>query len=236
MASSATSAQPKSQYHHFIPRFILRNFSHPFKPPNPPKGSAKRSKRKQKHSYYAGEPMLHSISLASAAAEIIETPVSKTFGLTDMYRDFAHDFNQHHIEEQLSRLKSRAGEIVSNIRKAFEARQPDVWLTRADRDTLRKFLFIMKYQGSNFRRRFYHEHAKGYTSDDKETLMRYMREKGFQKPIDVWFDNIKAMLELKMDNSLKWMDVLRKRAYPADAEWFIINTQSFYLALCTPNY
>jgi hypothetical protein len=37
--------------------------------------------------------MLHGISLASAAAEIIETPVSKTFGLTDIYYDFAHDFN-----------------------------------------------------------------------------------------------------------------------------------------------
>jgi hypothetical protein len=37
--------------------------------------------------------MLYSISLASAAAEIIETLVSKTFSLTDMYYDFAYDFN-----------------------------------------------------------------------------------------------------------------------------------------------
>jgi hypothetical protein len=39
-----------------------------------------------------------------------------------------------------------------------------------------------------------------------------------------------------MDNSLKWIDVLWKRAYPANAEWFIINTQLFYLAFCTLNY
>jgi hypothetical protein len=63
-----------------------------------------------------------------------------------MYRDFAHDFNQHHIGEQPLWLESRAGEIVSNVRKAFEAKQPNVWLTRADWDTLRKFLFVMKYR------------------------------------------------------------------------------------------
>ncbi|KAH0538534.1 hypothetical protein FGG08_004867 [Glutinoglossum americanum] len=233
--ASARSEQPKSQYHHFIPRFILRNFSHPFKPPNPPKGSANRGKRKQKHGHHAGEPMLYSINLANDTAEVIETPVSKTFGLTDMYRDFAHDSNQHHIEEQLSRLECRAGEIVSKIRKAFDAGQTEIWLIRADRNILRKFIFIMKYRAPGFHRRFYHQNVEDYNSDDKERLQRYMREKGFQKPIDVWFDNIKAMLELKMDTRLEWMHALRKRIYPDDAEWFINNTQSFYLALCTPN-
>ena len=62
-----------------------------------------------------------------------------------------------------------------------------------------------------------------------------MREKGYQKPVDVWFDNIRAMLELRMDVKLQWMEELKKRAYPADAEWFISHTQTMYLALCTPS-
>lgn len=71
-----------------------------------------------------------------------------------MYRDFANATNQHYLEEQLSGLESRAGGIVSTIRKAFEAGNQEVWITRTDRDVLRKFLFIMKYRGTRFRKRF----------------------------------------------------------------------------------
>lgn len=149
--------------------------------------------------------MLHAINLAGAAAEVTETSVSRTFGFIDMYRDFANASNQHHLEEQLSRLESRAGEVVSKIRKAFDAGNQEVWITRTDRDILRKFLFIMKYRGSLARKRFYHQRIEDYSANDRESLLQYMREKGYQKPADVWFDNIRAMLELKMDpNSSGW--------------------------------
>jgi hypothetical protein len=238
MASQPSLVQPenqKSQYHHYIPRFILRNFAHPFRPlKTSPQGSKKSGKRRQK-GYRPGEQMLYSVNLAEATIEIIETPVSRTFGLTDMYRDFANATNQHYLEELLSGLESRAGGIVSTIRKAFEAGNQEVWITRTDRDVLRKFLFIMKYRGTRFRKRFYHQRIEDYNADDKEKLQKYMREKGFQKPADVWFDNIKAMLELKMDPKRQWIEELRKRAYPDDAEWFIAHTQKKYLALCTPS-
>ena len=160
-SSLALSETQSSQYHHFIPRFILRNFAHPFRPPkNPLKGPTKRDKRRQKGGYQPGEPMLHAIHLAGATAEVTETSVSCTFGFTDMYRDFANATNQHHLEEQLSRLESRAGEVVSKIRKAFDTGNQEVWITRTDRDILRKFLFIMKYRGSSARKRFYHQHTE----------------------------------------------------------------------------
>ena len=115
--------------------------------------------------------------------------MSRTFGLTDMYRDFEHASNQHYLEEQLSKLESNAGRIITKIRKGFEAGDADVYLTRPDRDTLRKFLFIMKYRCSGQHRRFYNKDAADYSEDDKDELLPYMREKGFTKPIDVWFDN-----------------------------------------------
>jgi hypothetical protein len=179
--------------------------------------------------------MLHAINLAEANAEVIETPVSRTFGLTDMYRDFTNAANQQYLEEQLAQLEARVGRIISTIRKTFEAGAGEVWISRPDRDVLRKFLFIMKYRGSTFHKRFYHDSAEGYNADDREALLKYMREKGFQKPIDVWFHNIKAMLELKMDPKLEWMQRLRDSAYPDDAEWFIAYTQMMYLAFCTPS-
>ena len=179
--------------------------------------------------------MLHTINLAGTTADVIETPVSKTLGMTDMYRDFADATNQHHLEEKLSKLESRAGGIVNRIRKAFDAGDQDVWITRPDRDILRKFLFIMKYRGSMAHERYFHQSAEGYSSNDRERLLEYMRRKGFKKPVDVWFDNINAMLELKMDPELKWMEWLQEHAYPDDAKWFIAHLQMQYLALCTPS-
>jgi hypothetical protein len=179
--------------------------------------------------------MLHAINLANSVVEITETPVAKTFGQMDMYRDFTHDSNQHHIEKQLSLLETQAGRVISKIYKAFKAGRTDIWMTRTDRDTLRKFLFIMKYRGSSFHRRYHHQHIDDYNEDDTERMHRYMREKGFQRPIDVWFDNIKAILELETDTNFDWMDTIEKRIYPDDAKWFINNMQHYYLALCTPN-
>ena len=91
--------------------------------------------------------MLHAINLAKAAAELIETPVSRTFGLADMYRDFTHAASQQYLEEQLSRLESHAAGVINRSNKTFEAGEREVWITRLDRDILRKFLFIMKYRG-----------------------------------------------------------------------------------------
>ena len=233
MASS--SGNTRSQYHHFVPRFILRNFAHPFRPESDaPKGTSNRGRRKRKGGY-RGEPMLHTINLAGNTAEVVEAPVSKTLGMTDMYRDFADVSNQHGLEEKLSKLECRVGEIISKIRKAFEAGEKDVWITRPEREILRKFLFIMKYRSLGYHERFFHESEEGYSMDDKERLLNYMHQKGYRKPLDVWFDNIKAMLDLEFDPEKKWMDWLMKHAYPDDAKWFIAHEQLMYLALCTPS-
>jgi len=177
--------------------------------------------------------MLYTLDLSTPKATINETAVGRTFGLTDMYRDFADATNQHYLEDQLSKLESRVGEIISTIRKAFEAQDRDLWLTRPERDILRKFLFIMKYRGSTMHKRFYHEGAEGYNADDRERLLQYMQEHGFKKPVDVWFDNIKGMLDLKMEPDGRWISDLQERIYPDDAQWFIAHTQMMYLAFCT---
>ncbi len=234
MASS--SAPAKSQYQHFIPRFILKNFAHPYKPlKSHSEGARKGGRRRRIGGYYPGDPMLHTINLAGTTAEVIESPVSRTFGQTDMYRDFAGTTNQHYLEEQLSKLEARASSVIQKINQAFEAGNQEVRIIRSDRDILRKFLFIMKYRGSGAHERFFHQDADSYTEDDKERIWEYMQRKGLRKPIDVWFDNIKAMLELKMDPEMRWMEWLMEHAYPDDAKWFINHSQMFYLALCTPS-
>jgi hypothetical protein len=61
----------------------------------------------------------------------------------------------------------------------------------------------MKYRGTTFYRRFYYETAPSYDANDREMLLEYMQKKGFEKPIDVWLDNIKTIIDLEMDDELK---------------------------------
>lgn len=178
--------------------------------------------------------MLYTINLAGPA-ELIEAPVSDAFGRTDMYRDFADATNQHSLEQQLSGLESSAAKIIAKIRMEHEAGKGEVWLPRAEKDTLRKFLFIMKYRSSGFHRRFYHDTAAAYSEDDTEAVLEYMRKKGYKKPIDIWFHNIKTLLEMKMDLKGNWAAELRESMYPNDAEWAIVHIQMMYLALCKPS-
>jgi len=178
--------------------------------------------------------MIYAVDLSKPTAEIVERPVSRTFGMTDMYRDFGNSTNQHYLEEELSKLESRVAQTVSKMRKHFEEGKTEVWITRPERNTLRKFLFIMKYRSSNMHKRFYHQNGQGYSANDREKLLRYMEEKGFKKPVDAWFDNIKGMLELKMDVKDDWIRDFPTVIYPDDAKWFIAHTQMMYLALCTP--
>lgn len=246
MSSAIDASRPpapaRSQYHHFVPRFILKNFAHPYQSPDEAPSSSKsstnpvkknRRRGKKKKGPVTGDLMLNVINLKGDNACIEETPVATTLGMTDMYRD-EREQNQNHLEEKLSRLESAAAMVMHKMRKAFEAGDPDVWVTRSERDTLRKFLFIMKYRGSGFHRRYFHQTAEEYSEDDTQNLQDYMRKKGYEKPVDVWFDNIKAMVDLKMDPQMQWKDLLIESMYPDDAMWFLAHCQMMYLALCTP--
>lgn len=179
--------------------------------------------------------MLYTINLTGTTAKVLEAPVSHSFGLTDMYRDLAAATNQHSLEQQLSRLESRAATVIVKIRKDHEAGKDGIWLSRAEKNTLRKFLFIMKYRGSGFHKRFYHQTDAAYYENDKVSILKYMRERGYEKPIDIWFDNLKSILEIDMDLKGDWMAKLKESMYPGDAEWAISNIQGMYLGLCTPS-
>ena len=179
---SGAIQETKSQYHHYIPRFTLRNFAHPFQPQNVSGRHRQRNKHKRQKGHYSGEEMIYAIHLAGIEPQITETPVASTFGQMDMYRDFANAPNQHEVEQKLSRLESNAARIIHKIRKEYEAQKKEIWIPRSERDTLRKFLFIMKYRGPRFRRRFGHQLPDEYSEDDAERLRASMREKGYKRP------------------------------------------------------
>ena len=225
-------------YQHFVPQFLLRNFSHPFVDGESNESKVKKRRKKAKHPKekpFPGDPVVHSAALSEDPIKLVETTVKRILGQMDMYRDTSQPLpTQNHIEDMFSQMESRVSTIFRKITKAYDAGDPGLWLTRKERNDVRKFLFLLKYRGSGFHRRFDHPTPEEYDEDDKELFQEYMSQKGFTRPISVWFDNLKSIMELEMDAAGEWMDKIRRKIYHADAEWFIMHTQSFYMAICTP--
>ena len=230
MAESSSRARPanSSQYHHFVPRFLLRNFA-VFK--NPGKVVQKTSRKTKNRP--PRPQRLNVLNLKSGAFE--QKDVADTFGIVDMYRDFDKAGpDQQKLERELSVLESAAGEIVARVTKIYEAGEKQIQLLRKDKDILRRFLFIMMYRNSSFGQRF-GKSKENYDSDDRESMLEYMNKRGFKTPRDVWFANIRAFLDVKLDEDwMNAMEELSKRAYPMDARWFIMHIQAFFIAFCTP--
>jgi hypothetical protein len=184
---------------------------------------------------YPGEKVLHTVNLQTNPPEVKESPVRRTFGLIDMYRDLTASGNQQDLESQLSRLEEHVSRIIRDICEAFNNKHQATWMSRSERNDLRKFFFIMKYRGQGFHNRFSGDEDGNYTADDKEQFLKYMHEHGYSRPMDVWYHSIKTILDLEMDHQDQWTKTLPSQIYPDDAHWFILHTQWMYLAFCTPD-
>lgn len=150
-----------------------------------------------------------------------------------MYRDFQREVNQQNIEKKLAQLECKVAWTINRICSAQEKGKSSAEITRPERDELRKFL-IMKHRGSNQHRRLYNRDLDTYSANDKEEMVKYMRDKGFQKPIEVWYDNIEKLLSLEIDIADEWIDWLSDSIYPGDALWAIATLQQKYVAFCVP--
>lgn len=225
------------EYQHFIPQFLLRNYSHPFVCPQAKGPSKKCKKHKHEKHKYPGDRVVNNLCLTSEPYTLEETPVARMFGQLDMYEDMKTSPDKKHrrIEGMFGKMELEASRIFRRISTAYEKGQPDIWLSRTERNHLRKFLFLLKYRGSTFHRRFYHGDPESYNSNDKELLRDYVEKNGFESPLDVWFHNLEAIMTLEMDADMKWMDDIKSRMFYFDAEWFTAHVQYSYMAICTPS-
>ncbi|KAK5046206.1 hypothetical protein LTR84_008663 [Exophiala bonariae] len=223
-----------AQYQHYIPQFLLRNFSHPYNPPTQ-KRSRKRGKCHYEKGKYKGDKVLNVVDLNSDEPRLLESPVSRWFGQEDMYKDFADVIkSKKDVEQELSKLECRTAEIIHKVKKAHENSEPGIWLTRVERNKLRKFLFIMKYRGPGFYEKYMSDDPQTYDSEDKHLLRAYMSDRGMKRPRDVWLHNLRTILDLDMDAEEKWVAQLPKLMFSADAEMFIFHAQFSYMTFCTP--
>jgi hypothetical protein len=93
----------------------------------------------------------------------------------------------------------------------------------------------MKYRSPIFFKRFNHQTADTYDSDDREEFLRYMSLRGFTRPLNVWFDNLLSIIDAPIDPEGEWIARLRTIIYPPDADWLFMNIRTMHLAFVTPS-
>ena len=222
-----------SQYHYYIPKILLQNFSHTFKLSGGLPWWKSRSAKGE--IFHPRQSLLNNVDLAAEDANIVEQSIGRTVGITNLSRDrLGYGKNAQYVEDKLSILEYQAAAITGKILDCFNIKEAMVTITRPERDTLRKFLFITRYCSFTAHGRLYFNKGYGYSANDRRQMSEYMEEKGFESPFDVWLDNIKAMLDAQMDPEGKWLKWLIQHAYPDDAIYFFTHCQAMYLALCTP--
>jgi len=219
----------QSQFHHYIPRFILKTFADNFTLTTSDTdfiadttgvfkatdsdvrlGSSKRGKGKHgKRGHQGGtrpptEPsrpsrpsryFSYNINVYRAKGHSNElNDIARVYGLEDMYRDInEHDCMK--FEKLLSKLESSSSKF---IRKIWSGE--DLSLTRAQLADMKKFLCIMMYRG---------EHRRGQYYDGMFDMMTYMsiakhmEHKKIERVQDVWFDNLKWLIETPVDEIMK---------------------------------
>ncbi|KAJ8104740.1 hypothetical protein ONZ43_g7706 [Nemania bipapillata] len=230
-SSSSHTSPPNPEYQHFVPQFMLRNFAHKYSGPQ----RTKKGKKNKKDTLFRGELVVNNVNLRSDPIVIEETKVARILGQYDMYEDTAQrTAPQREIETMLGKLEGHVSTILRKIVKAFEAGDPSVWVTREERNSIRKFLFILKYRGSSFHQRFHHDSTDNYDKNDKSILQTYMEKNNLKRPIDVWFHGLKTIMELKMDTE-NWKRELIDNMYQEDAMWFLMHSEMMYMAICTPS-
>ena len=256
-SSSSLSAPPaRPEYQHFVPQFLLRNFAHRYRLPrdaNAPRRGGRG--RRGPTGVYSGQKVVNRVNLLADPFVLEEVPIKRVLGLEDMYQDSSQPAGSspkqsRRIETLLGELEAKASALFCKITEALENTTAEVWLTRSERNRLRRFLFLLKYRGSSFHRRFYgvstttattttasdnDDEGSNYVGGDQELLREYMQSQRFARPADVWLDNIAAIAELDMDcPDEEWMAKILTRMYPPDAMWFVSHAQQMYMALCTP--
>jgi hypothetical protein len=157
-----------SQYRHYIPQFLLRNFAHDRVP-----GNKKEQRPQSQTRLYENDKILNAVDLSKTAPDLVETPVKRTFEGTASYTDATALTNEERqrVETALDQLENSAAPIFKKIKDAQDAKAADISLSPAQNGVLLKFTLVMKYRNTLFFDRYKHECLEDYDAEDRDEFL-----------------------------------------------------------------
>ncbi|PBK73421.1 hypothetical protein ARMSODRAFT_952487 [Armillaria solidipes] len=183
IASAVTpSPAQRDQFHHSIPRFILRRFQ-----TGPRKSKAER--RKEYIQTHVDPDHVFYYDLVSGSLDV--RSIGTIYGLKNLYRDASNPSNVNELEEKLSVLERDAAVIIEGLHSSLASGK--AILKRHDLERLRKFLFIMHYRNCG-RSYFNPDHPAG-GRQARPWLERYKAKHQCQTHTDVWLHVLRYYLD-----------------------------------------
>ncbi|KAK0184964.1 hypothetical protein F5146DRAFT_210648 [Armillaria mellea] len=183
VASSHTLPRThRDQFHHAIPRFILRRFQS-----GPRKSKAERKKEIQRTREDPDRVLYYDIASGSLDVRSIGT----IYGLKNLYRDASNPSNANELEEKLAVLEKDAAVVIVALHSNLASGKAT--LKRHDVERLRKFLFVMHYRnmGGSY---FDPDHPHG-GSTIRKWLERYKAKHHCRTHTDVWLHVLRYYLD-----------------------------------------
>ncbi|KAI6169771.1 hypothetical protein EDD17DRAFT_1463334, partial [Pisolithus thermaeus] len=171
------------QYHHYVPRFILRRYQ-----VGPVRSKAERRRFFRKTG--VDPEYVHYWDVAQGTLDV--RPIGQVFGTQNLYRDCKNTENVNAIEQKLSMLEGRAAAVIGNLHTALPTNKFSV--KRRQLEDLRKFLFIMQYRNVAIKDSYFDEDLNPRMG---KCIMHYRQTHGFETPVEAWL----GTLQYYLDNS-----------------------------------
>jgi len=76
--------------------------------------------------------------------------------------------------------------VFNRTKDAQKLGAASVDLTRTELNTIRKFLFVMKYRKQGFWQKYNRPSLAEYVGVDRPDVTSFMRRRGFKKPVEMW--------------------------------------------------
>ncbi|RDB30909.1 hypothetical protein Hypma_004916 [Hypsizygus marmoreus] len=192
--SAAISPSPiplKDQYHHYIPRFVLRRYQ----PEGAPQfASAKKRNQAIQQARKKGNE-LEKIYVYDFPSESFDTlPIAKTYGTQNLYRDVKDPEDANYLEEKFSTLENTAAEVINIVHKTIENGTGIVTLKRSQADSLRKFLFLMHYRLDNLSKTYFDKNHPD-NAPARDWIAKFVKDHGLATDVEAWIYGLRYFLD-----------------------------------------
>ncbi|KAJ3505447.1 hypothetical protein NLJ89_g7410 [Agrocybe chaxingu] len=231
--SPPDTAPPKDLYHHFIPRFILRQFHvspvrpHQLRPHVEAEWSLWRGSKK-------GAESVFYYDLATGSLDV--RPLSKVYGQINLYRDEKDPTNVDYLEGKLAELERDTSGVIRSIHCGIPQRCFS--LSRMELATLRKFIFLMHYRNDAHSSVYFNEKTR-HNAPLANWIKKFKEARQLETEVDVWLTGLKYYLEtphhtmVAVGEGLRERygdqpisEMLRRRFEPAIEEWYAMDYES----------
>ncbi|RHZ71994.1 hypothetical protein Glove_248g33 [Diversispora epigaea] len=184
----------QNQYHHYIPRFLLRNFAINIYERifvSNEKLLKSIEKKKYKQSFKNKNKLEALLQTYDRTLGKLNTSLTgKTYGYTNMYKDF-DDKDVMRVEKKLATLEMQASKVIHDILRASQ-KENQVVLLSVELNNLYKFLFIMDYRKPHRWSQFINGN---FDAGTLPIVKEFMQEYKLQSTREVWLQNIREILD-----------------------------------------